>query len=168
MDVNPHSAYHAAGIKLLPGGVGVNDVACSGGIRRQEHSIVLPDARYTLRTRTTYAQAFPSVAAYVSASHSAMHTPVDVTGFEPAKASLQNRGLPNLLSTHPTILFWLGNRRPRDGRTDVLLLASASGSRGARPGRHLTRALPPTPSAPGTVPTAPAGVADELGEDIPN
>ena len=32
MDVNPHSAYHAAGIKLLPGGVGVNDVACSGGI----------------------------------------------------------------------------------------------------------------------------------------
>ncbi len=35
MDVNPHSAYHAAGIKLLPGGVGVNDVACSGGIGGQ-------------------------------------------------------------------------------------------------------------------------------------
>lgn len=55
MDVNPHSAYHAAGIKLLPGGVGVNDVACSGGIGGREHSIVLPDvlhtAHYVLRTR---------------------------------------------------------------------------------------------------------------------
>ena len=80
MDVNPHSAYHAAGIKLLPGGVGVNDVACSGGIRGQEHSIVLPDARYTLRTRTTYAQVFPSVAAYASASHSATHTPSGCDG----------------------------------------------------------------------------------------
>lgn len=66
---------------------------------------------------------FPSAVVYTSASHSAMHTPVDVTGIEPAKASLQNVGLPNLLSTHPTILFWLGNRRPRDGRTDALLLA---------------------------------------------
>lgn len=49
--------------------------------------------RYTLRTRTTYAQAFPSVAAYASASHSAMHTPVDVTGIEPATACLQSPGL---------------------------------------------------------------------------
>ena len=52
---------------------------------------------------------FPSAVVYASASHSAMHTPVDVTGIEPAKASLQNLGLPNLLSAHPTILFWLGN-----------------------------------------------------------
>ena len=76
---------------------------------------------------------FPSVAAYASASHSATHTPVDVTGIEPAKASLQNLGLPNLLSTHPTILFWLGNRRPSGGRTDALCWPGASGSRGARP-----------------------------------
>ena len=27
------------------------------------------------------------------------------------------------LRPHPTILFWLGNHRPRDGRTDALLLA---------------------------------------------
>ena len=27
------SAYHSAGINLLPGGVGVNDAACSGGLR---------------------------------------------------------------------------------------------------------------------------------------
>ncbi len=47
MDVNPHSAYHAAGIKLLPGGVGVNDVACSGGIGGREHPIVLPDSLHT-------------------------------------------------------------------------------------------------------------------------
>lgn len=47
MDVNPHSAYHAAGIKLLPGGVGVNDVACSGGIGGWEHPIVLPDSLHT-------------------------------------------------------------------------------------------------------------------------
>lgn len=38
-------------------------------------------------------------------SRSVMHTPVDVTGIEPAKASLQNLGLPNLLGAHPTILF---------------------------------------------------------------
>ena len=133
MDVNPHSAYHAAGIKLLPGGVGVNDVACSGGIRGQEHSIVLPDARYTLRTRTTYAQAFPSVAAYASASHSAMHTPSGCDGNRTrAIPGLQNPGLPPI-STHPTILFWLGNRRPSGGRTDALCWPGASGSRGARP-----------------------------------
>ena len=39
------SAYHSAGINLLPGGVGVNDAACSGGLRGgQEHPIVLLDA----------------------------------------------------------------------------------------------------------------------------
>ena len=74
-----------------------------------------------LRTR-----AFPSVAVYASASHSATHTPVDVTGVEPAKASLQNLGLPNLLGTHPTILFWLGNHRPRGGRTPLAGLVSAT------------------------------------------
>ena len=59
MDVNPHSAYHAAGIKLLPGGVGVNDVACSGGIGGREHPIVLPDALHALRL----AQRSPGIAA---------------------------------------------------------------------------------------------------------
>ena len=36
---------------------------------------------------------FPSAVVYASASHSAMHTPVDVTGFEPATACLQSPGL---------------------------------------------------------------------------
>ncbi len=59
MDVNPHSAYHAAGIKLLPGGVGVNDVACSGGIGGAGASHCAPGltTHCALRTR-----AFPSVA----------------------------------------------------------------------------------------------------------
>ena len=57
---------------------------------------------------------------YASASRSAMHTPVDVTGIEPARGlCLQDLGL-STFDTHPTILFWLGNRRPRDGRTDAL------------------------------------------------
>ena len=48
---------------------------------------------------------------------------VDVTGIEPARGlCLQGLGL-STFDTHPTILFWLGNRRPRDGRTDALLLA---------------------------------------------
>ena len=36
---------------------------------------------------------FPSAVVYASASHSAMHTPVDVTGIEPATACLQSPGL---------------------------------------------------------------------------
>lgn len=66
-----------------------------------------------------------------------MHTPVDVTGVEPAKASLQNLGLPNPLSAHPTILFWLGNLtqwradgRPVAGLTPAVLGVHA-------PSRHL-------------------------------
>ena len=53
------------------------------------------------------------------------------------------------------------------GRTPFAGL-SASGSRSARPGRHLTRALPPAPSAPRAFPTASTGAADELGEQVPN
>lgn len=95
-------------------------------------------------------------------------SPVDVTGIEPAKGlCLQGLGL-STFDTHPTILFWLGNRRPSGGRTDALCWPGASGSRGARPGRHLTRALPPTPSAPRAVPTASTGTADELRKQVPN
>lgn len=76
---------------------------------------------------------FPSAVVYASASHSAMHTPVDVTGIEPARGlCLQGLGL-STFDTHPTILFWLGNRRPSGGRTDALCWPGASGSRGARP-----------------------------------
>ena len=39
------------------------------------------------------------------------------------RSSLTCKILACHLLTHPTILFWLGNRRPRDGRTDALLLA---------------------------------------------
>lgn len=106
------SAYHSADCPEV-----IRGVACSGGIggAGAPHCAPGRTTHCALRTR-----AFPSAVVYASASHSAMHTPVDVTGFEPAKASLQNLGLPNLLSTHPTILFWLGNRRPSGGRTDAL------------------------------------------------
>lgn len=70
---------------------------------------------------------------YASASRSAMHTPVDVTGIEPAKGlCLQGLGL-STFDTHPTILFWLGNLTQwwADGRPVAGL--SASVSRGARP-----------------------------------
>lgn len=74
-----------------------------------------------------------SAVVYASRFPYAMHTPVDVTGIEPARdLCLQGLGL-STFDTHPTILFWLGNRRPRDGRTDALCWPSASGSRGARP-----------------------------------
>lgn len=119
------SAYHSADCPEV-----IRGVACSGGIggAGAPHCAPGRTTHCALRTR-----AFPSAVVYASASHSAMHTPVDVTVFEPAKASLQNLGLPNLLSTHPTILFWLGNRRPSGGRTDALCWPGASGSRGARP-----------------------------------
>ena len=74
-----------------------------------------------------------SAVVYASWFPYAMHIPSGCDGNRTrAIPGLQNPGLLPI-STHPTILFWLGNRRPRDGRTDVLLLASASGSRGARP-----------------------------------
>ena len=128
MDVNPHSAYHAAGIKLLPGGVGVNDVACSGGIGGGSTPLC-SRTRYTLRTRTTYAQAqaFPSVAAYASASHSAMHTPVDVTGIEPATACLQSPGLSTFDHTLRFFSVWgigdpvVGGRTPFAGLAPAVL-----------------------------------------------
>lgn len=80
-------------------------VACSGGIGGGSTPLCS-------RTRyTTYcaSRSGPQYRRLCIRSRSAMHTPVDVTGFEPAKASLQNLGLPNPLSAHPTILFWLGN-----------------------------------------------------------
>lgn len=126
---DPHSAYHSAD-SIPPGGEDGIRVACSGGIGGREHPIVLPDALHTAH----YVRAsVPQCSRLCIRSRSAMHTPVDVTGIEPAKASLQNLGLPNLLSTHPTILFWLGNRRPSGGRTDALCWLGASDSRGARP-----------------------------------
>ena len=68
--------------------------------------------RYTLRTRTTYAQAqaqaFPSVAAYASASRSAMHTPSGCDGNRTRYGRLA-KPWPVDLRPHPTILFWLGN-----------------------------------------------------------
>ena len=137
MDVNPHSAYHAAGIKLLPGGVGVNDVACSGGIGGAGALHCAPGRTTHCALRITYAQVFPSVAAYASASHSAMHTPSGCDGNRTrAIPGLQNPGLPPI-STHPTILFWLGNLT--QGRTDALCWPGASGSRGARPEPSLTK-----------------------------
>ena len=49
-----------------------------------------------------------------------MHTPSGCDGNRTrAIPGLQNPGLPPI-STHPTILFWLGNRRPSGGRTDAL------------------------------------------------
>ena len=38
--------YHSAGINLLPGGVGVNDAACSGGISESEKRLCFPDDRH--------------------------------------------------------------------------------------------------------------------------
>lgn len=62
-----------------------------------------------------------------------MHTPSGCDGNRTrAIPGLQNPGLLPI-STHPTILFWLGNRRPSGGRTDALCWPGASGSRGARP-----------------------------------
>ena len=72
MDVNPHSAYHAAGIKLLPGGVGVNDVACSGGIGGQGALHCAPGRA----TRTAPRAMFPRYSrVYVSAPPAARRTP---------------------------------------------------------------------------------------------
>ena len=116
MDVNPHSAYHAAGIKLLPGGVGVNDVACSGGIGGVGAPHCAPGltTHCALRTR-----AFPSVALSMHPLPQRDAYPSGCDGSRNrAIPGLQNPGLPPI-STHPTILFWLGNLT--QGRTDALL-----------------------------------------------
>lgn len=100
-------------------------------MRGREHPIVLPDA-----TRTALlAQCSPSIAVYASAPPTARCIPqVDVTGIEPATACLQSPGLSTF--DHTLRFFFpdyrLGNLTQwrADGRP---LLASASGSRGARP-----------------------------------
>lgn len=62
-----------------------------------------------------------------------MHTPVDVTGIEPATACLQSPGLSTF--DHTLRFFFpdyrLGNLT--QGRTDALCRPGASGSRDARP-----------------------------------
>lgn len=113
---------------------------------------------------------FPSAVVYASASHSAMHTPVDVTGFEPATACLQSPGLSTF--DHTLRFFFpdyrLGNLTQwrADGRPVAGLVPAILGVHA--PSRQLTRALPPAPSAPRAFPTASTGAADELGEQVPN
>ena len=85
-----------------------------------------------LRTR-----AFPSVALSMHPLPQRDAYPSGCDGSRTrAIPGLQNPGLPPI-STHPTILFWLGNLT--QGRTDALCWPGASGSRGARPEPSLTK-----------------------------
>lgn len=107
---------------------------------------------------------------YASASRSAMHTPVDVTGIEPATACLQSPGLSTF--DHTLRFFFpdyrLGNLTQwrADGRPVAGLVPAILGVHA--PSRQLTRALPPASPADRAASATLAGVADELGEDIPN
>lgn len=75
------------------------------------------------------------------------------------------------LRPHPTILFpglpagesdpGVGGRTPFAGLVPAVLGVHA-------PSRQLTRALPPASPAARAASATPAGIADELGEDIPN
>ena len=85
-----------------------------------------------LRTR-----AFPSVALSMHPLPQRDAYPSGCDGSRTrAIPGLQNPGLPPI-STHPTILFGLGNLT--QGRTDALCWPGASGSRGARPEPSLTK-----------------------------
>ncbi len=109
------SAYHSADCPEV-----IRGVACSGGIGGREHSIVFPDV---LHDNELSMHPFPQRDAYPSGCDGSRTRAIP---------GLQNPGLPPI-SIHPTILFWLGNRRPSGGRTDALCWLGASDSRGARP-----------------------------------
>ena len=96
-----------------------------------------------------------------------MHTPVDVTGIEPATACLQSPGLSTFDHTLRFFSGWGIGDPGMDGRTSFCWLVPAVLEVHA-PSRQLTRALPPAPSAPRAFPTASTGAADELGEQVPN
>lgn len=129
-------------------------------MRGREHPIVLPDALHVIMM-------FPWCSRLCIRLPQRDAYPSGCDGNR-TRYGLLAKPWPVDLRPHPTILFWLGNRRPSGGRTDALCWPGASGSRGARPGRHLTRALPPTPSALRAVPTASTGTADELRKQVPN
>ena len=85
-------------------------------MRGREHPIVLPDALHVIMM-------FPWCSRLCIRLPQRDAYPSGCDGIEPARGlCLQGLGL-STFDTHPTILFWLGNRRPRDGRTDALLLA---------------------------------------------
>ncbi len=100
-------------------------------MRGREHPIVLPDALHTAHTyyvRASVPQCsslcirFPQRDAYPSGCDG-----------NRTRYGLLAKPWPVDLRPHPTIFFWLGNRRPSGGRTDALCWPGASGSRGARP-----------------------------------
>lgn len=95
------SAYHSADCPEV-----IRGVACSGGIGGREHSIVFPDV---LHDNELSMHPLPQRDAYPSGCDGSRTRAIP---------GLQNPGLPPI-STHPTILFWLGNLT--QGRTDALL-----------------------------------------------
>lgn len=102
---------------------GVNDAACSGGLRGGRSTPLCSWTRCTMM--------FPNAAVYASRFPYAIHTPVDVTGVEPA-ATAGCRSGP--IPTHPVILFRITGRRIKPG-ADGRPLSNAwfGGFRGAQP-----------------------------------
>ena len=144
-------------------------VACSGGIGGARSTPLCSRTRYTTYCASRSGPQYSHIAVYASAPAARCIPLASVTGIEPVGHwALEARPFPELT---PMILFSglpAGESDPVAGGRTPCCWSDTSDSRGARPGRQLTRALPPAPPADRATSATPAGVADELGEDIPN
>lgn len=132
-------------------------------MRGREHPIVLPDALHVIMM-------FPWCSRLCIRLPQRDAYPSGCDGNR-TRYGLLAKPWPVDLRPHPTILFPglpAGESDPVAGGRTPCCWSDTSDSRGARPGRQLTRALPPAPPADRATSATPAGVADELGEDIPN
>ena len=119
---------------------------------------------YTLRT--TYARVPQCSSVYASAPAARCIPLASVMGIEPIGRWVWRPDRPPGRTPYDSFLAGesdpvVGGRTPFAGLAPAVLGVHA-------PSRQLTRALPPASPAARAASATPAGIADELGEDIPN